>query len=86
LPALLYDTSQATLPSRKDLDRIDFVVMNDPVRVSYIADVNELVTVRHNDALVVDLIAFMHALTDPASIDLRGDVPDYLPSGLPLAD
>ena len=33
-----------------------------------------------------DLMAFMHALTDPKSINLIGDVPDSVPSGLPVSD
>jgi hypothetical protein len=32
------------------------------------------------------LIDFLHALTDPASVDLRHTVPARVPSGLPLAD
>ncbi len=33
-----------------------------------------------------DLMAFLHALTDPASINLLGDIPDSVPSGLPVKD
>jgi len=33
-----------------------------------------------------DLMAFMHALTDPRSINLIADVPDSVPSGLPVSD
>ena len=32
------------------------------------------------------LVEFLHALTDPASLDLRGDVPMRVPSGLPVED
>ena len=31
-----------------------------------------------------DLIAFLHALTDPAALDMRKDVPLSVPSGLPV--
>jgi cytochrome c peroxidase len=33
---------------------------------------------------VADLVAFMHALTDPAAEDLSGFLPESVPSGLPL--
>ncbi|GLS24713.1 cytochrome-c peroxidase [Marinibactrum halimedae] len=39
-----------------------------------------------NDSDVQDLMDFMHALTDPASLNMLDIVPDKLPSGLPLAD
>lgn len=32
------------------------------------------------------LIDFLHALTDPATTDLRHTVPGRVPSGLPLRD
>ena len=31
-----------------------------------------------------DLIVFLHALTDPAALDMRKDVPLNVPSGLPV--
>ncbi len=33
-----------------------------------------------------DLMAFLHALTDPASTNLLGVIPDSVPSGLPVKD
>ena len=60
--------------------------MNDSARVGYIADTNEITPKWHNDALVANLMAFMHSLKDSSSINLRGDIPDHLPGGLPLAD
>jgi len=80
-----YDTAGAVLPSRPDLDAIDFVVQNDPVRIAQMAASNELAPVRLKDRQVAQLIEFLHALTDPAALDLRGDVPKQVPSGLPLA-
>lgn len=81
-----YDASQLVVPSRPDLDAQDLVVMQDPAAVQAIAQANELVPVRLRKREVADLIAFLQALTDPASIDLRGDVPRRVPSGLPLFD
>jgi len=39
-----------------------------------------------NDDDVDDIMAFLSALTDPSSINLKDLVPDELPSGLPLND
>ncbi len=65
-----YDVSQAVLPSRTDLDRDDFTVMQDPARVAAITAANELQPVELNGAEIKDLITFLHALTDPTCIDL----------------
>jgi cytochrome c peroxidase len=81
-----YDPTQARLPSRPDLDALDFVVMSDPERVAAIAAANELDPVHLRDQEVADLVAFLHALTDPGCLDLRRDVPPALPSGLPVFD
>lgn len=81
-----YDTSQAVLPSRDDLDAIDFVVMNNPVVVDEIAARNEIKKVKLSNNQVMSLVDFLNALTDPGSIDLRKDVPTEIPSGLPLYD
>lgn len=83
---LNYDRNQAVLPSRTDLNALDFVVLDDPTRVGYIAGVNELEPVRLKNKELQYLLDFLHALTDPAAIDLRSDVPKVVPSGLPLAD
>jgi len=39
-----------------------------------------------SDAELGDLMAFLHALTDPASLNLLPEVPDSVPSGLPVRD
>jgi cytochrome c peroxidase len=81
-----YDRSQAVLPSRPDLDAMDFVVMDDTARVDAIAAANELQPVQCTDKQIADLIAFLQALTDPDAVDLRNEVPASVPSGLPLAE
>jgi cytochrome c peroxidase len=81
-----YDPSQAVLPSRADLDALDFAVMDDEELVELIADANELGPWPATDGEVADILAFLHALTDPAMLDLRADVPPSLPSGLPMFD
>lgn len=81
-----YDQTQVTLPSRADLDSLDFVTMNDPDRVEYIAQHNELDPMQYSDDEVDLILDFLDALTDPASIDLRKDVPMSVPSGLRVYD
>jgi cytochrome c peroxidase len=84
----VYDPSQAVLPSRSDLDALDTVVQSDPARVAAIVATSELepMSVKGLDKKLKEMIAFMEALTDPASLDMSGDVPDSVPSGLPVAD
>ncbi|MHC4993301.1 MAG: cytochrome-c peroxidase, partial [Planctomycetota bacterium] len=76
-----YDTSQAVLPSRPDLDAHDFVVMQDGKRRREIARACELKPRGLSDRQVEQLIAFLHALTDPRSLDYRHEVPSKVPSG-----
>ena len=40
----------------------------------------------YSDEDVDRIIDFLHALTDPRSLDVRAQVPMRVPSGLPLAD
>ncbi len=80
-----YDTHQAVMPSRDDLDAIDFVVQNS-ARIDAIAAANELDLSQLRPHEIDALMEFLHALTDPASLDLRADVPGHLPSGLSLAE
>lgn len=82
-----YDRTQAVLPTAGELlDELDFAHMDNPANVAAIARACEIVKIKLTSQEVADLIAFLHALTDPASLDLRGTVPPSLPSGLPLAD
>ena len=81
-----YDAQQAVLPSRSDLDAIDFQVHNDTNSRNALANSIEIAPVQLSDEEFDSLIAFLHALTDPASVDLRSTVPASVPSGLPLWD
>ena len=83
-----YDINQAVLPSRSDLDALDFIVQGDASRRQAIADACELDATEAPNlaAKVDDLLEFLYALTDPASLDMNGDVPQSVPSGLPLAE
>ena len=84
-----YDTSQAVLPSRMDLDDLDFDVMMDAAYLgarSAIKASSQVPPVNLSAREVSDLLEFLNALTDPSSIDLRRDVPRSVPSGIPLAE
>lgn len=81
-----YDRTQAVLPSRPDLDALDFQAMDQPAVLEAIAAQNQAPPRNLSDRDVDDLVAFLQSLTDPAALDLRHLVPDRVPSGLPLAD
>jgi cytochrome c peroxidase len=81
-----FDRSQVRLPSRSDLDAIDFAALDDADVMLAIAGAAELAPVHLSDSEISLLIDFLHALTDPAMLDLRRDVPPSVPSGLPLAE
>ena len=78
--------AQPVLPSRHDLDEIDCEVMNSAALVASIADANELPPTALNNRQVDAILAFLRALTDPDSVDLRTDVPKSVPSGLPIIE
>ena len=81
-----FDESQVVMPLRADLDETDFLVAGDEAIRASIAAANELSPAQLSDRDVRALIEFLHALTDPAMLDLRRDVPVAVPSGLPIAD
>jgi len=81
-----YDGSQLRLPSRPDLDAKDLAAMDDSAVLASISQANELSPANLSEREIALLIDFLHALTDPAMLDMRGDVPRSLPSGLPLGD
>ena len=81
-----YDASQVVVPARPDLDAEDYLAMSDANVLAGIAAANQLASVRLTEREIRQLIDFLHALTDPAMLDMRGDVPRSLPSGMPLAD
>lgn len=81
-----YDPVQCRLPPREDLAAIDFMVMSDPQLREDIAGASELAPIALSEREIAALLAFLNALTDPASLDMREDVPFRVPSGLPLAE
>jgi cytochrome c peroxidase len=76
------------MPPRPDLDALDLVAHNDAAAVAAIAAAIEIAPAQPALAErdVLDLLDFLHALTDPSATDLRRWVPRRVPSGLPLAD
>ena len=43
-----------------------------------------LLAIRFDEATAIDIVAFLHALTDDAARDLRATIPARVPSGLPI--
>ena len=83
-----YDPSQIVMPPRPDLDALDLVAHRDRSVVAAIAAAIEITPPQPAlvEREVLDVLDFLHALTDPAATDLRRWVPKRVPSGLPLAD
>ncbi|MGI9452659.1 MAG: cytochrome-c peroxidase, partial [Geminicoccaceae bacterium] len=83
-----YDRDQAVLPSRPDLDEIDFILFDevDQPALHAIADAADLdaLSIHLTDTEIEQLVAFLKALTGERSRDLRGDIPERVPSGLPV--
>jgi len=82
-----YGEAQAVLPDVGAAGDHDYDVMSDEFLVDDIALANELDPVDLTEEQVDQLMAFLHALTDENSLDVRAQVPwQGVPSGLPLAD
>jgi len=81
-----YAAGQAILPPREDLDAVDFEIHNDASSRADLAAASEIEPVRLSQRKLDDLMAFLHALTDTDSLDIRHTTPISVPSGLPLAD
>lgn len=77
-----YDPEQALLPDLPGHD--DLIALADPAETAAIAAANELAPVTLSEAEIADLLAFLNALTDPASISGRLGIPENVPSGLPV--
>ena len=43
-----------------------------------------LTSIRFDEGVAMDIVEFLHALTDDAARDMRGVIPDRVPSGLPI--
>lgn len=84
-----YDATQALLPPAPEgatFGGEDFTHHETDSNLALIAAANELSPLVLTENEVDDLIAFLHTLTDPASLNLRQTAPMTVPSGLPVAD
>ena len=83
-----YDPAQIVMPPRPDLDALDLVAHEDAAVAAAIASAIEITPLQPSltEREVLDLLDFLHGLTDPSATDLRRWVPKRVPSGLPLAD
>lgn len=76
-----YDINEAVMPG---FDADDVRALSDPVEMDAIAAANVLRPMSLADSEVDDIIAFLHALTDPQSIRGALGIPNSVPSGLPI--
>jgi cytochrome c peroxidase len=81
-----YDRTQVKLPTRADLDDIDFTVLNDDNRTAQILASVDIEPRSLTQTQINRLIDFLDAATDRRSVNLRNEVPRSVPSGLPIFD
>ena len=81
-----YDTFQATLPSRPDLDAIDFKAYNNAEIGKNIKDSSDINKIEISSKEFDYIIDFLKALTDPKALDMRKDIPKKVPSSLAVLD
>lgn len=79
-----YDTSQAKLPYRRDLSAKDFAVINDQYSQYALVSNLDIDPVNLSEKEIDYLMDFMDAVTDKKSVDMRKDIPQKVPSGLPI--
>jgi cytochrome c peroxidase len=82
------DQRQAILPIHPLLDDENYIAMDNPQIVDFIASHNELAPMGYSEEDVDLIMEFLHALTDTGSIDLRNDIDvvNGVLSNLPLDD
>ncbi len=74
------------MPPRPDLDALDLIAFNDEAATAALIAAIEIAPQALSESEIDDLMDFLNALTDPSAGDLRGGVPQRVPSGLPLAE
>ena len=80
------DPSQFVVPSRPDLDELDFVAFNNQDITNAISDAIEINPPKLTSDEVIDIISFLQSLTDVSSLNIENLVPNSVPSGLSLED
>ena len=79
-----YDRSEAILPRHDRLSGADFLTHDNARERARIAASVDIEPVALTDGEVADIVAFLHALTDPVALAGRRGKPARVPSGLPV--
>lgn len=79
-----YDRSEAILPRHDRLSAADFLTHDNRRERARIAASIDIEPRALGDDAVADLVAFLHALSDPVALAGRRGRPDRVPSGLPV--
>lgn len=79
-----WDRSQLVLASDPGFEAIDFNIWDDHREMARLRGHIDIAPVSLSDPDIADLIAFLHALTDPQARDGRLGSPTAVPSGLPV--
>lgn len=81
-----YSTNQASMPWRSDLSETDFALHFNRTSRQAIANSSNIKPIHLDDFEIAELLAFLSALTDPRATQLHGEIPNSVPSGLPVSD
>ncbi len=77
-----WDRGQVVMPGDGVFAQSDFAIWDDRLEMARFAERLDIDAITLSDAQVADLIAFLHALTDPRSLKGRLGKPSAVPSGL----
>lgn len=79
-----WDRTQVVMARDAGFEAIDFNIWEDSREMARLRARVDIAPVALNDHEIADLVAFLHALTDPAARAGRLGSPDAVPSGLPV--
>ncbi len=81
-----FDPARTVMPHTQVLTAEDATIMKQPEEVLELARRSEITAIPLSSDEIDQIIAFLHCLTDPASQNLLHDIPQRVPSGLPVYD
>ena len=81
-----FDPTTTRMPNTATLTGRDVAVMQNSAEVRNLANRSEIAAISLTDEEVEKVIAFLHCLTDPRSLNLLHEIPMRVPSGLSVYD
>ncbi len=81
-----FDPKPIRMPNTFTMTAPDAAVMNDSSALRGLVERVEILPVSLTEDEIDSVVAFLHCLTDPDSLNLRHRIPPRVPSGLPVYD